>query len=371
MGQFRDKVLVKLLLLKGEKVISSVFIYVFITFIVTFIGIKLFIYVAPKLSLVDIPNERSSHKEIVPRGAGIIFGFIFICTILKLNIDSIGSLKYTILSIVVVYIAGITDDLIDISSKKKFIFLIVASVIAFYSGYEISYLGAFGGYELHLGFLAFPFTVFSIVGFTNSINLSDGLDGLAGSISVVILSALLIIGLIHHDEMLISWSAILISVLVAFLFFNWSPAKVFMGDSGSLTIGFIIALLSIKALAYINPVVVLFLVAVPILDTLVVFRRRMQRGLSPFKADKNHLHHILFDMKQDKSFTVKMLITMQLSFSCLFLQLYKQNDLINLAIFILLFTIFFNLFDPRTVRRGKNARVKRQHKNKNKREIIL
>jgi UDP-GlcNAc:undecaprenyl-phosphate GlcNAc-1-phosphate transferase len=134
-----------------------------------------------------------------------------------------------------------------------------------------------------------------------------------------------------------------------------------MGDSGSLLLGFIIAILSIKSLTYINPVSVLFLAAVPILDTLVVFRRRIQRGRSPFEADKNHLHHILNNIKQDKAFTVKMLISMQLVFSCMFLQLHKQDDSLNLVVFFLLFSIFFNLFDPRARRRAKTARLRKKY----------
>jgi len=113
-----------------------------------------------------------------------------------------------------------------------------------------------------------------------------------------------VIGFINNDNTLMVWSALLISVILAFLILNWHPAKVFMGDSGSLLLGFIIAILSVKALQYVNPVSILFLAAVPILDTLVVFRRRIQRGMSPFTADKNHLHHILNNIKQDEAFTV-------------------------------------------------------------------
>jgi UDP-GlcNAc:undecaprenyl-phosphate GlcNAc-1-phosphate transferase len=261
----------------------------------------------------------------------------------------------------VIYICGIVDDIYTISSKQKFAFIIVASVIVFFNGYQITNIGTFFTIPLNIGFLALPFTVFAIVGFTNALNLSDGLDGLAGSISIIILSAIFIIGFIYDDNTLIVWSALLISVVSAFLFLNWHPAKVFMGDSGSLLLGFVIAILSIKALNYINPISVLFLAALPIIDTLVVFRRRMQRGMSPFSPDKNHLHHILNNIKQDKAFTVRMLITIQLVFSCMFLQLHRQDDGLNLVVFFLLFFIFFNLFDPRAKRRAKDARLRKKY----------
>ena len=204
-----------------------------------------------------------------------------------------SEIKYTLLAILIIYICGILDDLYTLSSKQKLVFIIISSVIVYFDGYQITNIGTFFNISVNLGYFALPFTLFAIVAFTNAVNLSDGLDGLAGSVSTIILSAIFIIGFIYDDNTLMVWSALLISVILAFLVLNWHPAKVFMGDSGSLLLGFVIAILSIKSLNYINPVSVFFLAAVPILDTLVVFRRRIQRGMSPFTADKNHLHHIL------------------------------------------------------------------------------
>lgn len=283
-------------------------LYCTLLFIITFYAIKKFIVIAPKIGLIDVPNERSSHKKITPRGAGLVFGFVFLIGITIYNIENFSDISATLLAISIIYICGIIDDKYTLSSKQKLVFIIIASLIVFFNGYQITNIGTFFDISLNLGYLALPFTIFAIVAFTNAVNLSDGLDGLAGSLSTIILSAIFIIGLINKDMILISWSAILISIILAFLVLNWYPAKVFMGDSGSLLLGFLIAILSIKALNYINPVSVLFLAGVPILDTLVVFRRRLQRGQSPFSADKNHLHHILNNMKQDKAFTVKMLL---------------------------------------------------------------
>lgn len=340
---------------------TDLFIFCIILSVITYYSIRKFITLAPKLSLVDIPNERSSHKKITPRGAGLVFGFLFFISIFIFDFSNFSEIKYTLLAILIIYICGLVDDLYTISSKQKFIFIIVASIIVFFNGYQITNIGTFLTVPINIGILALPFTVFSIVGFTNALNLSDGLDGLAGSISTIILSAILIIGLSYNDETLIVWSSLLIAVILPFLLLNWHPAKVFMGDSGSLLLGFVIAILSIKALNYVNPISILFLAALPIIDTLVVFRRRMQRGMSPFSPDKNHLHHILNNIKQDKAFTVRMLITIQLVFSCMFLQLHKQDDGLNLVVFFLLFLIFFNLFDPRAKRRAKTARLRKKY----------
>lgn len=331
----------------------------------TYFTIRLFIILAPKLGLVDIPNERSSHKKITPRGAGLVFGLTFLVSVIIFDFENFSQIKYTLLAIFIVYIGGLIDDLYSVSSKQKFLFVTIAALIVFYNGYQITNIGTFFDIPINIGFFSLPFTVFAIVGFTNALNLSDGLDGLAGSLALIIISALCMIGYIHHDNTLFIWSLLLISVIIAFLFLNWYPAKVFMGDTGSLLLGFCISILSIKALEYVNPISILFLTALPIIDTMVVFRRRMQRGLSPFSPDKNHLHHILNNIKQDKSFTVRMLLTIQLGFSCIFLQINQKDDLINLVVFIILFFVFFNLFDPRMRRRNENAHIRKKHKNKN------
>jgi UDP-GlcNAc:undecaprenyl-phosphate GlcNAc-1-phosphate transferase len=302
-----------------------------------------------------VPNARSAHKVPVPRGAGIVFGFVFLIGVLMfyyIHLENTTYL-YTFLSLLIVYTTGVYDDFNNISSRKKFIFIILATAIAYYDGFAITSLGHYFGYELELGYLALPFTIFAVVGFTNAVNLTDGLDGLAGSISVVILSGLLYIGIIQKVELLICLSILLIAPVTAFLFFNWYPAKVFMGDSGSLFLGFTIALLSIYALKYINPSSILFLAAIPLLDTLMVMKRRKQRKQSLFVADKNHLHHILLNFKKDKLFTVASLIKFQVLFVLIFVQVYQEADFINIILFGMLFSIFFTLFDPRMGHRRK------------------
>lgn len=341
---------------------------IFIIVIITYFALKFFIKLSSTFSLYDIPNQRSSHKVAIPRGAGIVFGIIFILSLIIYNFAIFTEYKYVLLAIAIVWLGGILDDIYTLTSKQKILFILVASIIVYFNGFQITNFGTYFSYTLEFGYLTFPLTIFLILGCTNTINLIDGLDGLAGSISIIILASILTIGVIHNDDLLITWSAILIAILSAFLILNWHPAKVFMGDSGSLLLGFVITLLSIKTLDYVNTMSMLFLVAVPILDTLIVFRRRIQRKQSPFSADKNHLHHILNNMKRSKTFTVQTLIKIQLAFSLIFLQANQQDDMTNLIIFIILFSIFFNLFDPRFRIRGKNSRIKKQHKKLKKEE---
>jgi len=179
----------------------------------------------------------------------------------------------------------------------------------------------------------------------------DGLDGLAASISIVIFITFLGIGIEYKDELLISLSSFFIATLLAFLFFNWNPAKVFMGDSGSLPLGMVIAILSIHSLQYITPASVLFIIALPILDTFIVMTRRIQRHTSPFRADKNHMHHLLFNVKGDIRYTVIILTMMQIVFSIIGYQIGQANNALSLILFLLLFYIYLNLFDQRLKRR--------------------
>lgn len=337
----------------------------FFIFVFTSIAIKVFIANAHRWGLIDTPNERSAHKVPKPRGAGIVFGFVFLLATLQFysfHEQSVISL-YSFAALVIVYVTGMYDDFKGISSKKKFLFIFLAASIAYFDGFTITSIGHYFDEELTLGYFAFPFTLFAIAGFTNALNLTDGLDGLAGGVSVVILVALLYIGVVNQDDVLTCLSAFLIAVVIAFLVFNWYPAKVFMGDSGSLFLGFSIALLSIHALEYVRPSSILFLAAIPLLDTFMVMKRRWQRKQSFFVADKNHLHHILLNYKQDRLFTVTSILKFQVLFVFVFLQVNQSSDFINLFLFFMLFSLFFNLFDPRKSHRKKRKKKKRKINN--------
>ena len=333
--------------------------YCVLLVVASFYAIKYFISIAPKIGLVDIPNGRSSHKSPTPRGAGLVIGLLFFLGMFIFQTKLSFELVFPMLALFIVFLCGVIDDLKNLSSKIKFLFIIIATLILIYDGYIVTFVGTFLGQDINLGYLAIPFTIFAMAGFTNALNLIDGLDGLAGGISSIILFTLLIIGVVNNDTTLIVIPSFLISILIGFLLLNWNPAQVFMGDSGSLFLGFIIAFLSFDALQYITPTSVLFLAAIPILDTMVVFRRRVQRGKSPFSADKNHMHHILYNMKRNKSFTVNTLIMMQGAFCLIFLQIINSEDLLNLILFGILYLIFFNLFDPRARKRHNKKKKKK------------
>ncbi len=285
-------------------------------FIVSFICIKLLIKYSSSLGLVDIPNERSSHSEHTPRGAGIGFGFAFFLSILLFDFTLLLKNWFVFLAILLVFLIGILDDHKDSTPKQKIYVILLSSLILYFNDIYIGNLGLFFGYEIPLGYISFPLTLVFLIGFTNALNLIDGLDGLSSSITVVILSTFLYIGYVNQDEVIISICLVTIASLCAFLFFNWNPASIFMGDSGSLFLGFTIATVALLSIQYIHPIIVLYILMIPIVDTFVVMIRRIKRKKSIFNADKTHIHHILlkFFGKRVKK-TVFFLVLTQILFS--------------------------------------------------------
>jgi UDP-GlcNAc:undecaprenyl-phosphate/decaprenyl-phosphate GlcNAc-1-phosphate transferase len=291
-----------------------------------------------RLGLIDAPNSRSMHVNEIPRGAGVGFvGAVLLATVL-FDCHHLRDYLYLYASIFIVFLVGFADDIYDTSPKMKFIFILVAVSLLFYNDLYIKGLGTYFGYDVPmLPLVAFIFTFIAVSGFTNALNLIDGLDGLAALISMVILSTFVAIGIMYDDSLLVTLPSLLMTSLAAFLVFNWNPARVFMGDSGSLTLGFIIAVMAVRALDYIEPSAVLFLAAIPILDTLVVSVRRIQRKVSPFKADKNHLHHLMFRMKGEVKHVVILLVYIQMAFSIIGMQMLHAENTLSIILFGILF----------------------------------
>ena len=325
-----------------------------LTFIIAFVLLLLLIKYSHLIKMHDIPNERSSHKRITPISGGIAIFSSFIIVQLFLHFGHIVEHNYVYASISLVFLLGLVDDIYDVSPKIKFIGIFLATLFLYFNGFEITTLGVFYGVDLLLPtWIILPFTFFAIAGFTNSINLMDGLDGLASLVSLVILVGFLSIGIVYHDTLMIALSSSLAASILAFLLFNWHPAKIFMGDSGSLTIGFIISILTILSLQYMSIVTAVFFIGLPILDTFIIIYRRVRRGISPFVADKNHMHHLLLKVKDDVPFVSVFLATVQGVFSIIGFQLINSNNFITLLLFILFFFVFLYLFDPRFKRRKK------------------
>jgi UDP-GlcNAc:undecaprenyl-phosphate GlcNAc-1-phosphate transferase len=304
------------------------------------------------------------HQDPIPRGAGICFSITALLTsfvAILFNFNELQQYFPIYIAVALVFLAGFLDDKKGVPPKTKFLFIIVAALIVCFDHICIDSLGHYLGYEITLPiWIAVPFTIFAITGFTNALNLMDGLDGLAGTISLVMLGAFLWIGYVNQDELMIMLSAVFIASVSAFLIFNWYPATVFMGDSGSLTLGFVISILAVRAMEFIEPTAVLFIVVLPVLDTFIVMTRRIQRGYSPFRADKTHMHHILYNRYEDIPYTTILLVYIQIAFTIIGVQLRHADNFLSLILFGILFFIFLNLFDQRMKRRKKMPRRRSQ-----------
>ena len=269
-----------------------------IAFIVSYILTPYMAHVGKKQNMVDIPGHRKIHEEAIPNLGGIVIFFGFLLSLLFI-IQIEGQFRILLIGGVIILLLGVVDDIANLSPKHKFIIqMIPALIVVIYNSDLINNFIAnqLKSFDL-LGYLLYPILILWIVGVTNSINLIDGLDGLACGVSIISLITFFILGLRQNFETLNLVSIALAGSMLAFLRFNFYPAKIFLGDSGSTFTGFMLA--SVGALWLLNsgnaffifiPIIIL---ALPIFDTLFAIWRRY-RGHHPiFQADKGHLHHRL------------------------------------------------------------------------------
>ena len=295
-----------------------------IIFIFSLIFLEVFIRFVARLGFNDAPNIRSNHTITTPSSAGIPIFIVIALSSVFFSSDIFYSYIPTVFGIFLIFILGAYDDLKDIRARFKIVIIALVTTLSCWDGIVIMNAGTYFGYTIPLKWLAIPLTLFSVLGFTNALNLIDGVDGLAGTISTIILGSLWFIGYQNNDIFLMGLPTLIIPALLAFLIYNWHPARIFMGDSGSLTLGFIISLLSIKALEYVNPIVILFLIAIPIIDTFVIISRRKMYGHAIFSPDKNHAHHVLYNyFKGNVKKTVIVIALLQLIYIILGLTLVK------------------------------------------------
>lgn len=262
--------------------------------------------IAVKANLVDKPNYRKVHITPVPLVGGISIAFSVVLVILLSENRLPFLMEYLpiITSGFVLLIVGVIDDRNDVSAKYKLAIQLLLSLIIAFSGIRISSLyGLFGIYEIAVC-TQYILTIIAITGVVNAFNLMDGVDGLVGGLSVLGFTMFLLSSLYFNDYYLGKISVIFIGAIVGFLRFNLSKKKIFMGDSGSLFLGFVLITLGIKLMeengssqngyAYGFLLLVSFF-SIPVLDSLRVYIGRIKQGNSPFKADKSHLHHLLLN----------------------------------------------------------------------------
>ena len=323
-----------------------------VVFLISILLNKLLINYSYKLKLIDKPNHRSLHKVEKSRAGGLS---IFTSFIVGLILFNMNISLYILIAFFIVFLLGIYDDIKNLSSKIKFIWLMVSATFLYFDGFYISSLGTFFGLDFYMpNLIAYLFLLFAVVGFINAMNLIDGLDGLSSGIAIVILVAFTYLGFKYNDSFLLNTSLILMFSLLGFLFFNWYPSKIFMGDTGSLTLGFVIVVLSIHSINqnYVSAVSILLLTAVPILDTLIVMTRRIVQKQNPFSPDKTHIHHIILRQQSNNvKRTTIILIYLQMIFTYIGLGFKARDDIYILGVFIMLFLLFYLLLTNKNTKR--------------------
>lgn len=271
--------------------------YILIPFIISIILTPVINKIALKLDIYAHTNERTVHTGKIARigGVAIYIAFIVSMTIFSSGIDI--SIKGLLLGSSIMFFAGLIDDMLDISPWLKMFLQILAAIVLMGIGQvELGVIHLPFGIVINMGLISLLITLIWIVGITNAINLVDGLDGLAGGISVIVLATIGIISLGEQRNDIGLISIILVGAILGFLIFNKYPAKIFMGDCGSLFLGFMIAAISLmgfKGSTFITLGLPILLLSVPIVDTLSAMLRRILSGKSFTMADRSHFHHNL------------------------------------------------------------------------------
>lgn len=279
-----------------------------VAFIITFLAIPVVLQIAEQKKLFDVPDERKVHKLPVPSLGGVgIFGGFLLASLLSVQGYLNPEFQYFFAAALVIFFLGLKDDLMVLSATKKFIGqMIAASIIIHLGGIRLDSMHGLFGFEKLPEAFSLALSYLTIIVVINSFNLIDGVDGLAGTLGTLtmIVFGTYFITIGQEAYALLSFS--MAGSLVAFLIFNHSPAKIFMGDSGSLMIGLINSILVIKFITVADSqdvaipvqaaVAIGFAVLiVPLLDTLRVFSIRIFNRKSPFTPDRNHVHHLLLD----------------------------------------------------------------------------
>lgn len=333
-----------------KEVLINVILMVSVTFIISAMIMPFIKNLANQIGAVDVPRTRHIHKKIMPKlgGLGIFISFLIGYMLFgepssRMNAILIGSF--------IIIITGVIDDIKEMRPLHKFLGqLVAASIIVFYGQILLKDVSAFGLY-IDFGILAYPITLFFILGCINCMNLIDGLDGLMGGISSIYFLTIGIIASIQGKFGLdFVLTFIMLGSTLGFLVHNFNPAKIFAGDSGSMFEGFIIAVISLlgfKNVMMSSLIIPLLILAIPILDTLFAIIRRALKGESISKADKFHIHHQLLNRNFSQRSTVLIIYFINLLFAFASIVYVLKDQLLGYIIYGILLIIII-LFVAKT-----------------------
>lgn len=336
-------------------------------FLVSLFAVPSIIYIAHLKNMLDTPNVRTVHQSLTPRlgGVAVFAGFMSALTIFA---PLHNGVKELLAGCIILFFVGLKDDLVGMSVAKKFVGQLLATgIVMIMADIRItSFQGILGVDTLPIG-ISYAFTLAVIVGITNAINLIDGLDGLAGSIVLIITSTFGYYFYRYGGSSYGNYSFVAVCLLggmVGFLRYNFHRAPIFMGDTGSLVCGFIVSILAIqfiemglrvgKPFGQASPSVAVGILFVPLFDTLRVFILRMMAGRSPFSPDKNHIHHRILAMGFEQISTVLLLALLNIVVILFAIRFAAYGNLFIIGCllgFSIVLSVFFGVYQSRMARR--------------------
>lgn len=301
--------------------------------------VKRFAY---KIGAVDYPNSRKIHQNFMPRLGGLSIFISFLIGILLLQPNNPYA-PFILLGSIIIILTGVFDDIKGLSAKAKLVGQITAAIlVVIVGGLRINFINLPFGGQFYFESLSIPFTIFWIVGITNSINLIDGLDGLAAGVSSIALFVISVMAIIMGNTYVSTIGFILLISTLGFLYFNFYPAKIFMGDTGALFLGYMISVLSLlgfKNVTVVSFVIPVIILGVPISDTIFAIIRRIITKKPLTTPDKSHLHHCLIRIGYSHRQTVLIIYGIATLFGALAVIFREANSSVLLVFIITLFII--------------------------------
>lgn len=302
--------------------------------------------IAIRIGAIDRPNERKVHQRLMPRLGGLAIYLGVIASVWWM-MDDYREILAIFLAATIVVITGILDDKYEIRPLYKLFGQVIAALIVVYFGVQMQFihLPFDEGDILNFGVLSIPISILWIVGVTNAINLMDGLDGLASGVTAIATATMLILAIMMGNIPVIILASALLGSLIAFLFYNFHPAKIFMGDSGSLFLGFmmgVLSLLGFKQATLASLILPIVILGVPLSDTAFAILRRWVNHRPISSPDKQHLHHCLLNMGLSHRATVLVIYGISAFFGASAILLSRATlwvEIIVLAFILLMLTL--------------------------------
>ncbi len=312
---------------------------------------------AVKFGAVDVPDERRIHKKVMPRmgGLAIFIGFI-VSAIAFCKVDR--ELQGILIGSTIIVVMGILDDIFQLSAKVKLVVQLTASFVVLFHGVLIHGI-ELGTKYIDFGWVSYPLTIIWIILVTNAVNLIDGLDGLAAGVSSISSVAIMIVALLASEVSVATLTAALAGACLGFLPYNVNPAKLFMGDTGSNFLGFVLATISVqgvfKSYAIISFVIPFLILGLPIFDTSFAILRRIVNKKPIMAPDRGHLHHRLLDMGYSQKESVGILYVICIVL-CLAAVILVDSGPVRAAVVIVAMIVFF-LLGAKSLKEAKNVPV--------------